>query len=49
MCVHVFLVQAKIDSLVGSQCLYCGDVMINSVSQPLVRPENLREALQSWK
>jgi hypothetical protein len=41
--------QARIDSLVGSQCLYCGDAMIMSVSQPLIPPENLEKELLSWK
>ena len=43
------LLQAKIDSMLGSQCLYCGDVMIMSVSQPLVPPENLEKELLNWK
>ncbi|CAI7990300.1 Vacuolar protein sorting-associated protein 18 homolog [Geodia barretti] len=41
--------KAKIDSMLGSQCLYCGDVMIMSVSQPLVPPENLEKELLNWK
>jgi hypothetical protein len=41
--------KVRIDSMLGSQCLYCGDVMIMSVSQPLVPPENLEKELLSWK
>jgi hypothetical protein len=42
-------VKAQIDSMVGAQCLYCGDVMITSISQPLIPPENMQKALLSWK
>ena len=48
-CYSTVCLQAKIDSIVGSQCLYCGDVMIMSVSQPLIPPERLDSALLAWK
>ena len=41
--------QSKVNSLVGSECLYCGDRMIETIDLPFIPPEHMERALASWK
>ena len=52
MCVLVLCVcsvQAKVDSIVGAECLYCGDWMIQSIDQLFIPPEQFEASRESWK
>ena len=44
----VILSQAKVDRIVGAECLYCGDRMIQSIDQPFIPREKFDLALKSW-
>ena len=41
--------QVKIDALVGAECLYCGDMMIQSINKPFIPWEQFQASLDSWK
>ena len=52
LCVLVLCVcsvQAKVDSIVGAECLYCGDWMIQSIDQLFIPPEQFEASRESWK
>ncbi|XP_074595278.1 vacuolar protein sorting-associated protein 18 dor [Brevipalpus obovatus] len=38
----------QIKEIMQSQCLYCGDVMIESINMPLISPEEQTMALTGW-
>jgi len=38
----------KLDELVASECVYCGDIMIRMVDKPFVTDENYESVMQSW-
>lgn len=37
------------NSIVGCECLYCGDRMIETIDMPFIVPEDMNSALASWK
>ena len=41
--------QSKVNSIVGSECLYCGDRMIETIDRPFIPPDQMTAALASWK
>ena len=41
--------QSKVNGIVGSECLYCGDRMIETIDRPFIPPEQMTAALASWK
>lgn len=40
---------AELDDLVASDCLYCGDLMIESVDDPFINPDHYVEIMKSWE
>lgn len=40
--------KAELDELVAFECLYCGDIMINSVRQKFLDPVADAEQIHSW-
>ena len=41
--------QAKVDSIVGAECLYCGEWMIQSIDQLFIPQDQFEASLESWK
>ena len=41
--------QVRVDSIVGGECIYCGDLMIQSIEMPFIPGEQFTSALESWK
>ncbi|XP_043930132.1 vacuolar protein sorting-associated protein 18 homolog isoform X2 [Protopterus annectens] len=41
-------IKADIDDIIASECFYCGELMIKSVSKSFINPEMYEEELQSW-
>lgn len=42
------MVQQKLDEIVASECLYCGDVMIKSIHLPFITPEDEQQEGSEW-
>ena len=40
--------QAELDDLVASECLYCGDYMIRSVEIPFIEGEEEDQMSNNW-
>lgn len=47
--VFFFILQSKVNGIVGSECLYCGDRMIETIDRPFIPPDQMTAALASWK
>ncbi|XP_043280093.1 vacuolar protein sorting-associated protein 18 homolog isoform X2 [Venturia canescens] len=41
-------IKADIDELVASECLYCGDLMIESIDKPFIEEENYERVMAEW-
>lgn len=42
------MVQQKLDEIVASECLFCGDVMIKSIHLPFITPEDEQQEGSEW-
>ena len=53
LCMYLLLcvcaMQAKVDSIVGAECLYCGEWMIQSIDQLFIPQDQFEASLESWK
>ncbi|CAH3168704.1 unnamed protein product, partial [Porites lobata] len=38
----------ELDDLIASECLYCGEIMIRTIDQPFILPEEYNSVLESW-
>ncbi|XP_054163703.1 vacuolar protein sorting-associated protein 18 homolog [Oppia nitens] len=38
----------ELDDIVANECLYCGDIIISSIDQPFILPEEMNHALEDW-
>ncbi|XP_044574836.1 vacuolar protein sorting-associated protein 18 homolog isoform X2 [Cotesia glomerata] len=41
-------IKADLDDLVASECLYCGDFMIESIDKPFIEEENYERVMAEW-
>ena len=41
-------VQSKLDRIVAPECLYCGEVMIKTITAPFVMPEEAAGEGADW-
>ncbi|XP_011498125.1 PREDICTED: vacuolar protein sorting-associated protein 18 homolog isoform X2 [Ceratosolen solmsi marchali] len=41
-------IKADIDELVASECLYCGDLMIDSIDKPFIEEEDYERVMKEW-
>ncbi|XP_012271920.1 vacuolar protein sorting-associated protein 18 homolog [Orussus abietinus] len=41
-------VKAQIDDLVASECLYCGELMIESIDKPFIEEEDYERVMKEW-
>ncbi|KAL7635941.1 UNVERIFIED_CONTAM: hypothetical protein RMT77_013758 [Armadillidium vulgare] len=41
--------RAKIDAIVASECLYCGDVAVNSVDKPFISDDEWNSVMEEWQ
>lgn len=41
-------VKADIDDIVAAECVYCGELMIQSIDKPFIDPKQYEEEMQSW-
>ncbi|XP_063971923.1 vacuolar protein sorting-associated protein 18 homolog [Diachasmimorpha longicaudata] len=41
-------IKADIDNLVASDCLYCGEFMIESIDKPFIEEENYERVMAEW-
>ena len=41
--------QVRLDVIVGGECLYCGERMIDSIQLPFIPHSQRQTALDSWK
>jgi len=39
---------AELDDIVASECVYCGDIMIRSIDQPFILPEESNLVMEGW-
>ncbi|XP_015753539.1 PREDICTED: vacuolar protein sorting-associated protein 18 homolog [Acropora digitifera] len=44
----LFSFQNELDDLIASECLYCGEIMIRTIDQPFILPEEYDSVLESW-
>ena len=42
-------IRAKIDSIVAGECLYCGDIAVDSVDLPFIEGEEWNTLTEEWK
>lgn len=42
-------IKADIDSIIASECLYCGDMMIRSIDQPFIEDEDYERVMKEWE
>lgn len=42
-------VKNELDDLIASECLYCGEIMIRTVDQPFILPDEYESVLESWQ
>ncbi|KAJ6667300.1 hypothetical protein lerEdw1_017278 [Lerista edwardsae] len=40
--------KADIDDIVAAECVYCGELMIQSIDKPFIDPKQYEEEMQSW-
>lgn len=40
---------SMLDELVGSECLYCGDIMIRSIDMPFIATKDYMEVTKEWE
>ncbi|XP_053140605.1 vacuolar protein sorting-associated protein 18 homolog isoform X1 [Hemicordylus capensis] len=40
--------KADIDDIVAAECVYCGELMIQSIDKPFIDPQRYEEEMQSW-
>lgn len=38
----------ELDDIVANECFYCGDIIISSIDQPFISPEEFSLALEGW-
>lgn len=43
------LVQSKLDSIVASECIYCGEVMIKTITMPFITQDDEEREGADWK
>lgn len=43
------LIQAKLDSIVAAECIFCGEVMIKSITMPFITDEEQETEGDDWK
>ncbi|XP_076650787.1 vacuolar protein sorting-associated protein 18 dor isoform X1 [Halictus rubicundus] len=41
-------IKADIDELVASECLYCGELMIESIDKPFIEEEDYERVMKEW-
>ncbi|XP_053975095.1 vacuolar protein sorting-associated protein 18 homolog isoform X2 [Hylaeus anthracinus] len=41
-------IKADIDELVASECLYCGELMIESINKPFIEEEDYERVMKEW-
>lgn len=41
-------IKADIDDLVASECLYCGELMIESIDKPFIEEEDYERVMKEW-
>ncbi|PFX17103.1 Vacuolar protein sorting-associated protein 18-like [Stylophora pistillata] len=39
----------ELDDLMASECIYCGEIMIRSVDEPFISPDEYESVLESWQ
>lgn len=42
-------VKADIDSIIASECLYCGEMMIRSIDRPFIEDEDYERVMKEWE
>ncbi|GFG37001.1 hypothetical protein Cfor_07076 [Coptotermes formosanus] len=42
-------IKSDIDSIIASECLYCGDMMIRSIDQPFIEDEDYERVMKEWE
>lgn len=47
VCVCVFH-QTELDGYIAAECVLCGDIMVQSVDKPLIKPEEHAEQARQW-
>jgi hypothetical protein len=40
--------KTEMDEIVAEECVFCGDMMIASIDQPFISPEQQDDWLRSW-
>lgn len=40
---------SELDDIVAEECLYCGDIMIKSIDQPFILPEESNLVMEGWE
>jgi hypothetical protein len=43
------MVQQKLDEIIASECIFCGEAMIKSIHQPFITPEDEEREGAEWK
>jgi len=38
----------ELDDLIASECLYCGEIMIRTIDQPFILPDEYDSVIESW-
>ncbi|XP_047128733.1 vacuolar protein sorting-associated protein 18 homolog isoform X1 [Hydra vulgaris] len=38
----------ELDEIIASECIYCGDIMIRTLDEPFIAPDEYEAVLQSW-
>ncbi|OAD60045.1 Vacuolar protein sorting-associated protein 18 like protein [Eufriesea mexicana] len=41
-------IKADIDELIASECLYCGELMIESINKPFIEEEDYERVMKEW-
>lgn len=41
-------VRAEIDNILGSECLYCGEIMIRNINLPFIEDEDYDRVVKEW-
>lgn len=42
-------IKADIDELIASECLYCGDLMIESIDKPFIEEKDYERVMKEWE
>lgn len=50
LCVFVCVCfdQTELDGYIAAECPLCGDIMVQSVDKPLIKPEEHEEQARQW-